>query len=232
MTQTICFNQNLFLVSIICFSLMIILNNYFNDKNKNNINENMTRQYSNTIESLNQNNSTSNNHEKSCNNNTINTIDALVSNRYEQPSIYKPLIDKLIDQRDKNAVLDPLTPPNRRLPRHVYPNHVKDYIFDQPTRGYPDNYHYYGNLIRREDNKIVKLYGRQTYPGSNQYDYYGITSDGVGSAEVKIPIDIPNNKELYDKDTINIDFLDISKGSFILFMNDFDKPKYNPFVIT
>ena len=54
MTQTICFNQNLFLVSIICFSLMIILNNYFNDKNKNNRNENMTRQYSNTIESLNQ----------------------------------------------------------------------------------------------------------------------------------------------------------------------------------
>ena len=67
---------------------------------------------------------------------------------------------------------------------------MQDYIFDQPTRGYPDNYHYYGNLIRREDNKIVKLYGRQTYPGSNQYDYYGITSDGVGSAEVKIPVDI------------------------------------------
>ena len=75
------------------------------------------------------------------------------------------------------------------------------------------------------------LYGRQTYPGSNQYDYYGITSDGVGSAEVKIPIDVPNNKELYDKDEIDIEFLDSSVGKFILFMNDFDRPRYNPFVI-
>ena len=126
---------------------------------------------------------------------------------------------------------NPLKPPNRRLPRHIYPPTAKDYIFEVPTRGYPDNYHYYGNLIRREDDKIVKLFGRQIYPGSNQYEYYGITSDPTGGSSVKIPIKVKGDKELYDKDEIDIEFLDSSVGKFILFMNDFDRPRYNPFVI-
>ena len=81
------------------------------------------------------------------------------------------------------------------------------------------------------DEKIVKLFGRQTYPGSNKYEYYGITSDNTGGQEVKLPIVIEGDKELYDKDQVSIDFLDSSKGNFILYMNDYDRPRYNPFVI-
>lgn len=155
--------------------------------------------------------------------------DTLISNKYIIPT--SSFVNDKIDKRDEDALEDPLKPPNRRLPRHIYPSAAKDYIFEVPTRGYPDNYHYYGNLIRREDNKMVKLFGRQIYPGSNQYEYYGITSDPTGGSSVKIPIKVRGDKELYDKDEIDIDFLDTSVGKFILFMNDFDRPRYNPFVI-
>ena len=225
MNQKICFDSNLFIFGIIAFSMIIYLNNNLNKKQNN--------ERFNEVKKLRSRNDIDN----SCNNVVEDdkfknhSSNTLISAKYYKPSIYKPLIDKLIDRRDTDAVNDPLKPPNRRLPRHIYPDHVKDFIFEQPTRGYPDNYHYYGNLIRREDNKIVKLYGRQMYPGSNQYEYYGITSDGVGSAEVKIPVNTKNNKELYDKDKIDIDFLDSTKGEFILYMNDFDRPRYNPFVI-
>jgi len=162
------------------------------------------------------------------NNNTPDD-DTLVSNKYIIPT--SKFVNDKIDQRDEDALENPLKPPNRRLPRHIYPSAAKDYIFEVPTRGYPDNYHYYGNLIRREDNKMVKLFGRQIYPGSNQYEYYGITSDPTGGSSVKIPIKVRGDKELYDKDEIDIDFLDSNVGKFILFMNDFDRPRYNPFVI-
>ena len=139
------------------------------------------------------------------------------------------ILNDLLKKRDYNALHDDLSAPTRRHPKHIYPTQPNDFINNIPTRGFPDNYHYLGNLIRNSDNKIVKLFGRQIYPGSNQYEYYGITTDNNG-AEIKIKIDTNNNKELYDNDTIDIEFLDISKGSFKLFMNDFDRPRYNPFI--
>lgn len=202
--QQICFNQNLFLIFIlISFTIIIVFANLKIDQNN--------------LQKLNSNN-----------NNNINN-DTIVSNKYNLPT--SELVNDKIDQRDEDALENPLKPPNRRLPRHIYPSAAKDYIFEVPTRGYPDNYHYYGNLIRREDDKIVKLFGRQIYPGSNQYEYYGITSDPTGGSSVKIPIKVRGDKELYDKDEIDIEFLDSSVGKFILFMNDFDRPRYNPFVI-
>ena len=217
MNQNICFNQNAFLTAILLVTVLILCYNHFfntcppckpiiiNKQNENNKTEAENKPKEHNV---------------------------LVSNRYNNYNTNnKSVVDRLIDYRDRNAVHDPLHPPNRRLPRHIYPSDVKDYIFETPTRGYPDNYHYYGNLIRREDDKIVKLFGRQTYPGSNKYEYYGITSDSVGGSAVKIPINVNGDKELYDKDQLDIDFLDSSKGNFILYMNDYDRPRYNPFVI-
>ena len=202
--QQICFNQNLFLISILLsFTIIIMINN-------NNIQKKFTTHSNDT-------------------NQENNTSDTIISNKYIIPT--SNFVNDKIDKRDEDALEDPLKPPNRRLPRHIYPSAAKDYIFEVPTRGYPDNYHYYGNLIRREDNKMVKLFGRQIYPGSNQYEYYGITSDPTGGSSVKIPIKVRGDKELYDKDEIDIEFLDTSVGKFILFMNDFDRPRYNPFVI-
>jgi len=89
-------------------------------------------------------------------------------------------------------------------------------------------------LIEQSPNiplEIVKLFGRETYPGSNKYEYYGLTSDNTGGSEVKIPIKVNRDSELYDKDEIDIEFLDSSKGNFILYMNEYDQPRYNPFIV-
>jgi len=219
MNQNICFNQNAFLTAILLITVIILSYNHFFNTcppckpviiTKRDNNQHIEKKQEQPKEEHN----------------------ILVSNRYSNHNLKNnSIVNKLIDIRDKNAVDDPLHPPNRRLPRHIYPSDIKDYIFETPTRGYPDNYHYYGNLIRREDDKIVKLFGRQTYPGSNKYEYYGITSDSVGGSSVKIPVNVDGDKELYDKDEVNIEFLDSSKGNFILYMNDYDRPRYNPFVI-
>lgn len=207
MNETICFNQNIFLISIIILTIIILFfNKLFNENNTScpvcpscPINSNSNMQ------------------------NGINNIDNI---------IYKPLFDKLIDKRDEEAINNPLKPPYRRNERHVYPTNITDYI-EYPTRGYPDNFHYIGNLIRKLDDKteFVKLFGRQTYPGSNLYEYYGITSDSTGGSQIKIQIKTPNKKQIFDGDDVYIDELDNTKGSFKFYENEFDKPRYNPFII-
>jgi hypothetical protein len=212
----VCFNQNAFLIGIVILTLLILLFNNFTNNCPPCNSEIIYKKSENETETEDKNLKGD-------------TRSVLVSTRYGIQS--DRMVDDMIDKRDDDALKDPLKAPSRRLPRHIYPSAAKDYIFEVPTRGYPDNFHYYGNLIRRVDNKIVKLFGRQTYPGSNQYEYYGITSDSVGGTSVKIPIKISGDKELYDKEEIDIDFLDSSVGKFILYMNEYDRPRYNPFVI-
>ena len=212
----VCFNQNAFLIGIVILTLLILLFNNFTNNCPPCNSEIIYKKSENETETEDKNLKED-------------TRSVLVSTRYGIQS--DRMVDDMIDKRDDDALKDPLKAPSRRLPRHIYPSAAKDYIFEVPTRGYPDNFHYYGNLIRRVDNKIVKLFGRQTYPGSNQYEYYGITSDSVGGTSVKIPIKISGDKELYDKEEIDIDFLDSSVGKFILYMNEYDRPRYNPFVI-
>ena len=186
----ICFNEKMFLISIVILTLIIL---YFN--------KNMSKDCKCP--------------KCECNMPMINTE--------------KPLTkDDLINKRDDGALNNPLRPPTRRLPRHIYPSDAIDELTEIPTRGAPDSYHYYGNLRRSSDDKIVKLFGRQTYPGSHKYEYYGIYLSSNGE-NLKIPIEVTNDNELYDKDTIEIDFL--GAGAFTLYMNDYDRPRYNPFIV-
>ena len=99
-------------------------------------------------------------------------------------TIYNQM-DPLI-ARDIDAISNPLIAPTKRVPRHVYPVPPITRSINIPTRGAFDNYQYLGNLVRTSDEKIVKLFGRQTYPGSTKYEYYGITNDSSGSVKVKI----------------------------------------------
>lgn len=145
-----------------------------------------------------------------------------------ETEIIHPPQDPLI-VRDIDAINNPLTAPTKRVPRHVYPVPPISSAINIPTRGRPDNYQYLGNLVRSSDEKIVKLFGRQLYPGSNRYEYYGITNDSAGSTKVKI--ESSNNTEMQDNDEINIDIFDSSKGTFKLYMNDDDTIRYNPFIM-
>jgi flagellar basal body rod protein FlgG len=85
-----------------------------------------------------------------------------------------------------------------------------------------------GTLVRKEDEKILQLFGRQTYPGSNQWEYYVTGADTYGFPN-KMPISVRGGREIDDKQRINVHFLDKKKGDFEANIYNFDVPRYNPY---
>ena len=142
-----------------------------------------------------------------------------------------PFIEKrrMLEKRDREVVNNDFVPPERRDPEHAYPDREVKNIINIPTRGSPDNYQSVGVLVRREDEKILQLFGRQKYMGSNQWEYYVTGMDRYGFPN-KMPIKVKGDKELYDKDKIELDWLDRSKGEFEVTLYNFDTPRYNPFL--
>jgi hypothetical protein len=141
-----------------------------------------------------------------------------------------PFVEKriILEKRDREVVNDDFVPPERREPEHIYPDREVKNIINIPTRGLPDNYQSVGVLVRREDEKILQLFGRQKYMGSNQWEYYVTGMDRYGFPN-KMPIKVKGDKELFDKDKIELDWLDKSKGEFEINLYNFDVPRYNPF---
>ena len=142
-----------------------------------------------------------------------------------------PFVEKriILEKRDREVVNDDFVPPERREPEHIYPDREVKNIINIPTRGFPDNYQSVGVLVRREDEKILQLFGRQKYMGSTQWEYYVTGMDRYGFPN-KMPIKVKGDKELFDKDKIELDWLDKSKGEFEVNLYNFDVPRYNPYV--
>jgi hypothetical protein len=128
-----------------------------------------------------------------------------------------------LENRDKEAIYNELKPPEKRLPEYQYPDRYVRNRINIPTRGLPDNYHAVGTLVRKEDEKILQLFGRQTFPGSNQWEYYVTGMDRYGFPN-KMPVKVRGDKELSDKDKIDLDWLDKSKGNFEVNLYNFDTP--------
>jgi hypothetical protein len=107
---------------------------------------------------------------------------------------------------------------NYRQPEDVYYNPTTINI---PSRGYPDNYQIMGVLI--EDNKAsaYNIFGRKTFPGSNEYEYY--IQGKINNTDIKYPLKI--KKELEDNKELNIPEL----GIFKIKVYDYDSPKYIPY---
>lgn len=131
--------------------------------------------------------------------------------------------------RDYRALNDPLSPNERRVDISEYPRSPLIQSMNIATRGYPDTYQYMGNLVRSTDERVIKLMGRETYPGSWQFEYYGLTTDPNGT-EYKVNIDT-KGKEIQDGSSVVVNNLDPSKGNFIASMNKYDTPRYNPYVL-
>jgi hypothetical protein len=148
-------------------------------------------------------------------------------------------------QYDYNKMYNVLENPARRVPSYELPPlHLKKLI-DYPTRGYPDNFTQYGILKRvshkhhsptgehehdhaheeQGNNFIIRLLGRQEYPGSNKYEYYTMINNGFD--QIKIPIYNRRN-ELYDGDEIYIKELN---SKYIVSLYRYDQPKYYPDLI-
>ena len=154
-----------------------------------------------------------------------------------------PIDDSIaIKQYDYGKMYDVLENPARRVPRHELPPYHLKRLIDYPTRGYPDNYTQYGILKKinhnhhkpsgehehhnhqdnNESNFIIRLLGRQQYPGSNKYEYYTMINNGFD--QIKIPIYNRKN-ELYDGDEI---FIRELESKYIVSLYNYDEPKYYP----
>ena len=110
----------------------------------------------------------------------------------------RKVIVKHEDLEDEEPYRENIYKPPRRTP------------FNIPTRGPPEDYDMVGFLQSTDDsNKLQQLYGRRTYPNSNNWNYY-VKSDQYH--QIPIPVTIGGQnctdergcKELNDKESINV----------------------------
>lgn len=146
---------------------------------------------------------------------------------------YNPMNDDdLIKMYDYKRAFDPLEQPARRIPRDQMPPFYLKRLIDIPTKGFPDDFTQLGVLVnegditRNDQNRIIRLFGRQAYPSSNRYEYYTLISSG--NDQIKIPIHNRNGKELYDDDHIYIKELD---DKYRVYLHKYDEPTYRPDLI-
>jgi len=111
----------------------------------------------------------------------------------------------LIKQRDLGVIANPLVPPEKRTERPTVDMTLpllRNKYIGLPTRGSYDTYQNVGYLTDESNpDNVLKLFGRQKWPGSTQYEYYAIKSTAVD--QFKVPMyDI--KKQLFDGDTVKL----------------------------
>ena len=102
---------------------------------------------------------------------------------------------------------------HRKCKRNKHNKHNKNYV-NNHTNYYINN---------NDQNKILRLFGRQEYPGSSKYEYYTMVNNG--SDQIKLPIYDKRKNELYDGDIVYIRELD---SNYKVSMHKYDQPKYYP----
>jgi len=214
MTDNVCIPKNYFIILIFVFSFFTYIHSLKMLKSNN---EEKNNNYEQRLRNLESNETESDNE--------------VSENDYYEMDVKtgSNQADDIFIERDKKVINNILVAPERRLPRHAYPpKYFKDMI-NIPTRGYPDNYQQMGILVRKNDEKLLKLFGRQTYPGSSKYEYYVV--DSYSNSDNKIPLNVKGDRELNDKEKIDIPWLDSTRGEFDVKIFDYNAPRYNPNII-
>ena len=151
----------------------------------------------------------------------------LVYQIFKKPKkIYKEkIIYKTVEPEEEGPYRDNIYTPDTKQARNFPPFNIK-------TRGPPEEYDMVGFLQDSDDsNKLQQLFGRRTYPNSNNWNYF-IKSDQYHQIPIPVSIDGKNCtdengcKELQDKDKLNI----LNKEHIATIY----KPEpyyYNPYVI-
>jgi hypothetical protein len=132
--------------------------------------------------------------------------------------------DTYLSNRDKNVLYNDFAPPERRDPSYQYPTKYVRNNINIPTRGIPDTYQLLGVLLRDNTETAYKLFGRQIYPGSSQYEYYA--QSVMYNNDIKLPIKIRGDKEVTDNEVIQIPGTDPGKGEFKVKLYNYDAPRY------
>jgi len=108
-------------------------------------------------------------------------------------------------------------------------------LINIPTRGYPSEIQQMGIIVSDDQEKVLPLYGRQTYSGGYRWNYYTATSDKYN--QLRLPIHYKNKdcteeigcEELYDKDKVNVPAYQNKQYSVTLY--PLDTPRYIPTVV-
>lgn len=218
-----CFDKNTFLLGLLSLIILVVFyigsnNDKFYriekslDENRDKINKKINK-YRDRVNSLTQIN---NNLERNAESNSY-----LNAERHYQAD------------KDQQRIYNPLMPPERSFPYRISRRGVPINI---PTRGHSTGYQQVGALIQDDgtgnNQKILPLYGEQTYPGSRQWKYY-TSSDGYNA--IKLPI-VNNGKdcqdtygcdEIYEGTVVNVKGHD---SGFKANIYKLDSPRYLPHV--
>ena len=147
------------------------------------------------------------------------------TNYPEVPNIQVPnggLTDyELIKQRDLGVIANPLIAPEKRTERPTIDMTlplIRNKYIGLPTRGSYDTYQNVGYLTDDSNpDNVLKLFGRQKWPGSTQYEYYAIKSTAVD--QFKVPMyDI--RKQLFDGDKVKISKVFAGNYTFMEFKQE------------
>lgn len=129
---------------------------------------------------------------------------------------------------DIRKTFDPFENPTYRPEKYIIENMGLHKYINIPTQGYPDNYHIIGTLVNDDTsdthNKVLKLFGRQKYPKSNEWEYYTMINMGNDS----IKVDLNNKREVYDHDKFKVEELN---KEYDVKLYPREKLMYNPFII-
>ena len=95
------------------------------------------------------------------------------------------------------------------------------------TRGEPDDYHTVGILKKEGTDDVVPLIGRQTYPGSNQWNYFTMTDSHL---KTEIPLKRERNcTDVQGCSEINTnDNVDLLGEEYSVEMYPYNEMKYFP----
>ena len=116
--------------------------------------------------------------------------------------------------------------PDRYMPRRYVNPPVRGVPINIRTRGSPTQYQQMGILTNTTNPDDVRpLYGRQTYQGSNQWNYYSSLDSNLST---KIPIFKATNKctdergcqEINDGDNVTIGNISATQYTFTKYSND------------
>lgn len=147
--------------------------------------------------------------------------------KVEEVVVQHPPVD-LVREYDHRKLNDMLESPTRRVARHHIPPTNLKRLIDYPTRGYPDNFRLLGVLVRQDeganDDKLLRLFGREIFPGANKYEYYTALANGLDN--IKLPIETKANKELYDDDQITV-----LNNLYKVQLHPYDAPRYYPDIL-
>ena len=129
-----------------------------------------------------------------------------LTNQEPQVIIQQPepvIVKEVVKESDDEPYREDIYKPDLKRSRRTPP-------FNYPTRGPPQEYDMVGFLQDPDDsNKLQQLYGRQTYPNSNNWNYF-VKSDQYHQIPIPVSVDGQNCtdergcKELTNQDSLNL----------------------------